>query len=59
MDDDRSFVSSLCIQFGNEDNEDISAAMMDEISRRLDAMPLQLIVVLQMVGELLEWLEQD
>ena len=32
---------------------------MDEISRRLGAMPLRLIVVLQMMGELLEWLEQD
>jgi len=37
-DEDRSFVSSLCVQFSNEDDEDISASMMDKISRRLDAM---------------------
>jgi hypothetical protein len=55
----RSFVLSLCIRLGDKDDEDISAAMMDKISRRLDAMPSRLIVVLQMVGELLEWLEQD
>ncbi len=30
---------SLCIQLGDEEDEDISAAMMDKISRRLDAMP--------------------
>ena len=59
MDEDRSFVSSLCMKFGDKDNEDFLAAMMDKISRRLDAMPSQLIVALQMAGESLEWKEQD
>ena len=52
-------MSSLCMKFGEKEDKDISAAMMDDISRRLDAMPLQLIVVLQMGGESLEWKEQD
>ena len=43
-DEDRSFVSSLWVQFGDEDDEDISAAMMDKISRRLEAMQSRLIV---------------
>jgi hypothetical protein len=58
-DEDRSFVLSLCVQFSDKDDKDISTAMMGKISRRLDAMPLRLIMVLLMVGESLEWLEQD
>jgi hypothetical protein len=47
------------MKFGEKEDKDILAAMMDDISRRLDAMPLQLIVALQMGGESLEWKEQD
>ena len=62
-DEDRSFVSSLCAQFGDDDagdvDEDVSTEMMDEISRRLDAMPPRLLVALQMAGESLEWKEEQ
>ena len=57
-DEDRSFVSSLWVQFGDEDDEDISTAMMDKISRRLEAMQSRLIVALQMAGDLLKLKEQ-
>ncbi len=59
INEDRPFVSFLCVQFGNEDDDDILAAMMDEKSRRLDAIPSRLIVALQMAGESLERKEQD
>ena len=62
-DEDRSFVSSLCAQFGDDDagdvDEDVSTEMMDEISWRLDAMPPRLLVALQMAGESLEWKEEQ
>jgi hypothetical protein len=47
------------VQFGDKDDEDILAAMMDKISRRLEAMQSRLIVALQMAGDLLKLKEQD